>query len=140
MSQTSNPTIHQLQIGATAEVVKTFTQQDVEDFARLSGDNNPVHLNDAYAANTRFGKPIAHGMLSASLISACLGQKLPGLGTIYLSQTVRFLAPVYPGQEVRATVTVVEINVPKNRVRLQTQCHVQGVLVLDGEAWVLAPA
>ncbi|MEY3953367.1 MAG: hypothetical protein RLZZ397_247 [Pseudomonadota bacterium] len=139
MNSTPSFTIHQLQLGMTAEFVKTFTQQDVDDFARVSGDCNPVHLDAEFAAQSRFGRPIAHGMLTASLISACLGQRLPGQGTVYLSQSVRFMAPVYPGEEIKAQVTVMELLESKNRVRLQTQCWINDKLVLEGEAWVMAP-
>lgn len=139
MNSTPSFTIHQLQLGMTAEFVKTFTQQDVDDFARVSGDCNPVHLDAEFAAQSRFGRPIAHGMLTASLISACLGQRLPGQGTVYLSQSVRFMAPVYPGEEIKAQVTVMELLESKNRVRLQTQCWINDKLVLEGEAWVIAP-
>ena len=139
MNSTPSFTIHQLQLGMTAEFVKTFTQQDVDDFARVSGDCNPVHLDAEFAAQSRFGRPIAHGMLTASLISACLGQRLPGQGTVYLSQSVRFMAPVYPGEEIKAQVTVMELLESKNRVRLQTQCWMNDKLVLEGEAWVMAP-
>jgi len=139
MNSTPSFTIQQLQLGMTAEFVKTFPQQDVDDFARVSGDCNPVHLDAEFAAQSRFGRPIAHGMLTASLISACLGQRLPGQGTVYLSQSVRFMAPVYPGEEISAQVTVMELLESKNHVRLQTQCWINDKLVLEGEAWVMAP-
>ena len=129
-----------LQIGDTASLTKTFTDADVRAFASISGDNNPVHLDDDYAATTQFKKRIAHGMLTAGLISAILGMQLPGEGTIYLGQTINFRAPVYLGDTITATVTVSKMREGKPIVTLETVCKNQDdVVVLDGEAVVLAP-
>ena len=127
-----------LELGATASVTKQVTEMDIVAFAQLSGDVNPVHLNDAYAAQTRFKKRIAHGMLSAGLVSAVLGTKLPGPGTVYLSQNLKFRAPVQVGDEVTATATVVKQNEGKPIYTLETVCTNQdGVVVLEGEAVIL---
>ena len=113
---------------------------DVEVFASVSGDVNPIHLDETYAAGTRFGQRIAHGMFTASLISAVIGTKMPGPGAVYLSQTLRFLAPVKIGDVVAATVTVAELIEKGRRVRLDCACLVDGKSVLEGEAWVAVPA
>src|SRR5574343_1621755 len=112
--------IDQLQPGMSASLAKTVTEADIILFAGISTDVNPVHLDEEYAKGTMFGGRIAHGMLSAGFISAVLANKLPGPGTIYLSQTLKFKAPVRPGDTVTATVTVREVNVAKNRVILDT--------------------
>ena len=130
-----------LTVGATASRSKTFTEDDVRFFAHLSGDANPVHLDEAYAASTRFGRRIVHGMFTAALISAVLGNDLPGPGTIYLSQTLQFKAPVYLGDTVTATVEVTRIREERGIVTLATTCTRQdGTVVLVGEAVVLVPA
>lgn len=127
-----------LKVGDTAGVSKTITDQDIRAFAELSGDFNPVHLDDEFARTTRFGRRIAHGMLGASLISTVLGTKLPGQGAIYLSQTLQFLAPVFPGDTVTAIVTVTKIKEGKPIVTLETFCENQrGEKLIKGEAVVL---
>lgn len=118
---------------------KHFSQADIVRFAAVSGDDNPLHLDPGFAAATIFGGTIAHGFLAVSLISAVIGTRLPGAGTIYLSQTVSFKAPVRPDDEVTARVEVAEILAEKRRVRLLTDCRVGGKLVLNGEAWVIPP-
>lgn len=129
-----------LNIGDTASLSKTFTDEDVRAFAAISGDQNPVHLDEEYAAKTQFKKRIAHGMLTAGLISAILGTQLPGEGTIYLGQTINFKAPVYLDDTITATVTVVKMHERKPIVTLETVCKNQDdLVVLDGEAVVLAP-
>lgn len=115
------------------------TAADIDDFAKVTGDENPVHLDEVYAAQTRFGGRIAHGMLVAGFISAVLGNDLPGPGAIYLSQTLKFRRPVRIGDEVAARVEVTEIDAARARVSLKTVCEVAGELVVDGEAVVLAP-
>lgn len=127
-----------LKVGDTASLTKTITDADIRAFAELSGDRNPIHLDDEYAATTRFGRRIAHGMLAASLISTVLGTELPGTGTVYLSQNSRFVAPVYPGDTVTARVTVTNIRDDKPIVTLETICENQrGELLIKGEAVVL---
>jgi 3-hydroxybutyryl-CoA dehydratase len=129
--------IEDLSIGMSASFAKTITEADIVMFAGVSGDNNAVHINDEFAVTTPFGGRIAHGMLSASVISAAIANKLPGPGTVYLSQSLRFKAPVRPGDTVRATVTVKEVNEQRRRAVLETHCHVGNTLVIDGEALVM---
>jgi 3-hydroxybutyryl-CoA dehydratase len=129
-----------LTIGDSAEVSKTIDDAAVRAFAELTGDRNPVHLDEAYAATTRFGRRIAHGMLGASLISTVLAGRLPGPGSVYLSQTLRFTAPVYLGDTVTARVTVRHVRDDKPVVTLETVCTNQrGERVVVGEAVVLVP-
>jgi 3-hydroxybutyryl-CoA dehydratase len=127
-------------VGDSAEMRKTITDEDVRAFAELTGDRNPVHLDDEYAASTRFGRRIAHGMLGASLISAVLANELPGRGTVYLSQTLKFTAPVFLGDTVTARVVVKHVREDKPVVTLDTFCTNQhGERVVEGEAVVLVP-
>ncbi len=129
-----------LKVGDQATRTKTITDEDVQNFAKASGDTNPVHLDDAYAAGTRFERRIAHGMLTGSLISAILGNDLPGQGTIYLGQEFKFKAPVYIGDTITAMVEVVSYREDKRIATLHTTCtNQEGVLVIDGEAVVIAP-
>ncbi len=129
-----------LKVGMTASRTKTITAQDIELFAQASGDSNPVHLDDDYAATTIFKRRIAQGMLTAGLISAVLANDLPGPGTIYLSQSLQFKAPVYPGDAITATVQVTKYREDKRIATFHTTCTKQdGTLVLDGEAVVIAP-
>ena len=124
--------------GETAKLIKTVTQSDIEQFAELVGDRNPVHVNPDFAKKTRFGRPIAHGMWGLSLVSAVLGTKLPGPGTIYLSQTVQFKAPVFAGDTLTARVKVLEVRQDKPIVKLETTCENQkGEIILKGESVVL---
>ena len=133
-------TIDQLQLGDSAEFAKTVSESDIYLFAGVTGDMNPAHIDEDYAKGTFFKGRIAHGMLAAGFVSAVLGTRLPGPGTIYLSQSLSFKAPVPIGATVTARVEVVELTVEKNRVRLKTTCTDQnGTVILDGEAVVLAP-
>ena len=133
-------TIHEIKIGDSAAFQKTITETDIILFAGVSGDLNPAHINEVWAAGSRFKKRIAHGMLTASFVSAVLGLQLPGPGTIYLEQSLRFTAPAYIGDTVEAKVTVAEIIVEKNIVKLETTCTNQdGVLLLKGMATVMPP-
>ncbi|MHA6266183.1 MaoC family dehydratase [uncultured Aliiroseovarius sp.] len=132
--------IEELEIGMSRHVTKEVTDRDIEMFAEISTDRNPVHLDDDYANDTIFEGRIAHGMLTAGLISAVIGEQLPGHGTIYMGQSLTFLAPVRPGDTVRAEVTVMDIDHAKRRVTLKTECLVDGKPVLKGEAKVLAPS
>jgi len=130
-----------LQVGDTATLTKTITDEDIRAFAALTGDHNPIHLDDEYAATTRFGRRIAHGMLSAALISAVLANELPGRGSVYLSQSLRFVAPVYPGDTVTARVTITKLRADKPIVTLETVCTNQrDEQLLKGEAVVLVGA
>jgi len=125
--------------GDSASRTLTISDEMIRSFADLTGDHNPVHLDDAFASTTRFGRRIAHGMIAAGLISATLANELPGPGTVYLSQQLRFKAPVYPGDTITATVEVRDIRPDKPIITLATVCTNQdGTVVLDGDAVVLA--
>jgi 3-hydroxybutyryl-CoA dehydratase len=133
-------TIDEIKVGDTAEFAKTVSESDVYTYAGVTGDFNPAHIDASYAEKTFFKARIAHGMLSAGFISAVIGTKLPGTGTIYMKQDLKFLAPVRIGDTVTARVEVVEIVSEKNLVRLKTTCSIQdGTQVLDGEALVSPP-
>ena len=126
-------------VGDSAEITRTIEQADILAFADVTGDHNPVHVDEAFAQTTRFGRTIAHGMLSASLISAVLANKLPGAGSIYLGQTLQFVAPVFPGDEITARVTVKEIREGKPIMKLETVCiNQRDEVVIRGEATVLS--
>jgi 3-hydroxybutyryl-CoA dehydratase len=129
--------LEDLETGMTASYAKTVTDADITLFAGVSGDTNPVHLDDNFAAQTQFKQRIAHGMLSASFISAVFGTRLPGPGAIYMSQTLRFKAPVRVGDTVEARVTVREIIAEKKRVLFDTLCFVAGEVVLEGDACLM---
>jgi len=134
-------TIDKIKIGDTAEFSKTISESDVYMYAGISGDFNPAHINEAYAKNTFFKTRIAHGMLSAGFISAILGTQLPGPGAIYLKQELKFVAPVKIGDTITAKVEVIEINLEKNRIKLNTFCTNQNnKKVIDGEAVIMPPA
>ncbi len=125
-------------VGDTAEITRTIAAGDIEAFAEVTGDRNPLHLDDEFAKTTRFGRRIAHGMLSASLISSVLANKLPGEGSVYLGQTLQFVAPVFPGDEITARVTVTEARENRPIVKLETVCVNQhGDTVVRGEATIL---
>jgi len=129
--------VEDLRVGMSATYGKTVTDADIVLFAGVSGDNNAVHTNQEFAATTAFGGRIAHGMLSASFISAAIGTRMPGPGTIYLGQQLHFRAPVRPGETVNATVTVKSIDLKRARVVLDTVCQVGSTVVIDGEAVVM---
>ncbi|HEX6715976.1 MAG TPA: MaoC family dehydratase [Pyrinomonadaceae bacterium] len=127
-----------LSVGDSAEITKTIDQEDVDAFADVTGDHNPIHVDETFAQTTRFGRRIAHGMLTASLISSVLANKLPGQGSVYLGQTLQFVAPVFPGDEITARVTVKEIRQDKPIVKLETTCiNQRDEIVIRGEATVL---
>lgn len=132
--------IEDLEIGMMRSLQKEITDLDIELFARVSTDHNPVHLDEEYAQDTIFEGRIAHGMLTAGLISAVIGEQLPGHGTVYMGQSLKFIGPVRPGDVVTAEVEVLEIDYAKRRVKLDTRCLVDGKPVLKGEAMVLAPS
>jgi 3-hydroxybutyryl-CoA dehydratase len=129
-----------LSVGMAERVSKTVASSDVVGFAEVTGDRNPIHLSEHFAAQTPFGTRIAHGLYTASLISAVLGTRLPGPGAIYISQTLNFRAPVKIGDTVEVKVTVAELISEKFRARLTCACSVDGEPVLDGEAWVKVPS
>lgn len=132
--------VEDLEVGMARYLRKTITDRDIALFAEVSTDHNPVHLDDDYARDTIFEGRIAHGMLTAGLISAVIGEQLPGHGTIYMGQSLKFLAPVRPGDTVLAEVSVREIDYAKRRVTLDCRCSVGDTTVLKGEALVLAPS
>jgi len=129
--------IDEIAVGQSASLERVVTQDVINTFADASGDFNPVHVDPAFAANTMFKGTIAHGMLSAAYISAVLGTQLPGPGAIYMGQSLKFRAPVRPGDKVVTTCTVKEIILEKKRVLLDTVCKVGDTVVLDGEATML---
>lgn len=129
-----------LQVGMEATYVRRVTAADILSFAEVTGDRNPVHLDDDYAARTMFKAPIAHGMLTAGYISAVFGMQLPGPGAIYISQTLNFRAPVWIGNEVLAKVIIRELLPAKRRARFDCVCSVDDKAVLEGEAILMVPA
>lgn len=140
MEEIKGLTIDQLEVGQKASFTKTVTEADVYNFAGVTGDFNPAHMNEEYAKNTAFKTRIAHGMLSAGFISAVLGTQLPGPGTIYLNQDLRFTKPVHFGDTITATITVDELIKEKNRAILKTVCTNQdGDVVVEGVAKVMPP-
>ncbi|WP_246794788.1 MaoC family dehydratase [Burkholderia perseverans] len=137
MNESGGYDIEDLVVGMSERFVKTLTEHDVVLFATATGDHNPVHLDDDYARGTRFGGRIVHGMLSASVISAALASRLPGPGTIYLSQNLHFRRPVKPGETLSAIVTIRELLPQRQRAVLATVCEVDGRVVVEGEAVVM---
>lgn len=129
-----------LEVGMSALSARTVTEADIATFAGVSGDMNPLHVNREFAATTRWEVPIAHGMLTASLISCLVGMRLPGPGCVWMSQSLKWLKPVRPGDTVYARATIEELIPEKRRARLRTTCHVRDELVLDGEALTMVPS
>ncbi len=126
-------------VGDTAEMTKVFTEEDVYLFAGITGDRNPVHISKEYAAKTRFRERIVHGVLTAGLVSAAIGMKLPGPGCLYVSQRIEFLKPVKIGDEITARVEIVEV-ISEKRLRLRTLCvNQRQEIVIDGEAVIIPP-
>ena len=138
MNELNGHDFEDMHVGMTATFAKTITEADIVLFAGASGDNNAMHINEEFASTTPFKSRIAHGMLSASVISAAIANKLPGPGTIYMKQSLEFRAPVRAGDTVHATVTVRELHPEKKRVVLETVCTVRGTVVITGEALVKA--
>ena len=137
---TKGKSIDELKVGDSAQFSKTITEKDINDFARVTGDFNPLHLDQGYAEKTIFKGRIAHGLLSVGLLSSILGNILPGHGTIYLSHEIKFLAPVRIGDTITAKVEVIEVVPEKNRAEFRTTCTNQdGKLVVDGIAWAMPP-
>jgi len=129
-----------LELGMEASHEKTVSEDDIASFAEVSGDYNPVHMDEDYAAGTFFKSRIAHGMLTASFISTVLGTRLPGPGCIYLSQNLRFLAPVRIGDTVKALARVASLDMTKRRAQFACHCEVNGKIVVEGEAMVFVPS
>lgn len=126
-------------IGMSASYSQTITDADIKSFAGISGDRNPVHVDDVYAENSRFKKRIAHGLMSASYFSALFGTQLPGPGCVYVAQSLNFLRPVYLGDTVIASVTVKSLNIEKRRIFFDTVCKVKNKVVINGEAELYLP-
>lgn len=131
--------IDELAVGDSATLTRTFSQDDIDAFARISGDDNPAHVDAEWADASMFGGRVVHGVLTAGLISAVLGTQLPGPGSIYLSQTLKWLAPVKPGDELTATATISEIVAEKKRVVIETVVRCGETVVLTGEALIMPP-
>lgn len=131
--------IEELKTGQSASYERTVTEDDIVRFAEVSGDDNPVHLDEEFAASTMFKGRIAHGMLAAAFISTTVGTKLPGYGAIYISQALKFKAPVRIGDTVVTTATVKEVNVERKRVKMETICQVGDVVVVEGDAELMVP-
>jgi 3-hydroxybutyryl-CoA dehydratase len=131
--------IEKIKKGMEVSYSQTITDADVKAFAGISGDNNPVHMSEEYANKSPFKKRIAHGFLSVSFFSALFGTKLPGPGCVYVSQSLKFVKPVYLCETVTATVSVIEVNIDKRRVYFKTICTVNGKVVIKGEAELYMP-
>lgn len=140
VDQVGTVPLEDLKVGMSATLTKTIDAGTVRDFAKVSEDRNPIHIDEDAGRESMFGQTIAHGMLVGSLFSALLGERLPGHGTIYLGQTLRFQAPVPVGATVEATVFVSEIAVERKRVTLTCEAKVDGKLVVTGDATVMAPS
>lgn len=134
-----NIPIGEIKVGMSASYSQTITDSDIKGFAGISGDRNPVHLDDCYAKNTRYKKRIAHGMMTASFFSALFGTKLPGQGCLYVAQSLKFKRPVYVDDTVTATIEVTKVDLKKNRVYFSTNCYVSGRVVTTGEAEIYVP-
>jgi 3-hydroxybutyryl-CoA dehydratase len=140
MLMTKGKSVHELKVGNSAQISNTITETVIHDFAKATGDFNPIHLDQTYAEKTQFKGRIAHGALSIGYISSVLANLLPGPGSIYLSQEIKFLAPVRIGDVIAARVEVVELTPEKNRVKFKTTCVNQnGEVVVDGTAWIMPP-
>ena len=131
--------LEEIEIGMEVSYSQTITDTDVKAFSGISGDKNPLHMDDEYAKNSRYKKRIAHGMLSASFFSALFGTKIPGEGCVYVAQSLQFKRPVYLGDTVVATVTVTKVDLDKRRVFFRTTCKVKNKIVIDGEAELYVP-
>lgn len=132
--------IEDLEVGMSTEISKTFSQRDLAMYAELSMDDNPLHMNEEFASLTRAGGAVLHGMITASLISAIIGTRLPGPGSLWMAQEMRFLAPVRVGENVLAAARVTDVDRDKQRIRLATVCTVAGNEVLDGHALIWVPS
>jgi 3-hydroxybutyryl-CoA dehydratase len=140
MLMTKGKSVHELKVGNSAQISNTITETVIHDFAKATGDFNPIHLDQTYAEKTQFKGRIAHGTLSIGYISSVFANLLPGPGSIYLSQEIKFLAPVRIGDVIAARVEVVELIPEKNRVKFKTTCVNQnGEVVVDGTAWIMPP-
>jgi 3-hydroxybutyryl-CoA dehydratase len=128
-----------LEVGMSGSIVREFSEQDVRLFSELSGDNNPIHLDECVAAKSKFGRRIVHGALVSSLFSAIFGAHIPGAGAIYVYQDVRFVKPVFLGSKVKASVELAAMDHARNRVHFDCVCHVDGEKVAEGKAVLIVP-
>lgn len=140
MAEAEQYFLEDLEVGMTATYDRVVTEDMIEQFAEVSGDFNPLHLDESYAQETMFKGRIAHGILSAGFISKIFGTVMPGKGSVYISQTLRFLAPVRIGDTVSTTVEVMEINTEKKRVSFKSRCRVDRTVVIDGDALIMVPS
>jgi len=131
--------IEEISVGMEASYSRVITSSDICSFADISGDNNPIHTNEVYAKKSRYGQRVAHGLMTASYFSALFGTKIPGEGCVYVSQSLRFKRPVYVGDNVVATVTVIDIDLSRRRISFKTVCRVGNRIVTDGEAEICTP-
>jgi 3-hydroxybutyryl-CoA dehydratase len=139
MQQDKGPDFGSLAEGMEASFSQVITESHIRSFSEISGDYNPIHLDKEYAGNSRYKGVIAHGLLSASFFSGLFGTKLPGPGCVYVSQTLRFIRPIYPGDTVTATVTIKSIDAKKRRIVFDTKCNVKGKIAICGEAEIYVP-
>jgi 3-hydroxybutyryl-CoA dehydratase len=139
ISELSGYFFEELEVGMSAAYARTIGPADIVMFAGISGDTNPMHLNEEYAAATMFEGTIAHGFLCSSFISTVIGTRLPGPGCVYVGQSLKFKAPVRPGDTVTARAVITELDAGRNRVKLRTTCTVGATVVIDGEADILVP-
>ena len=139
MNNPQGLTLYEIEIGMSASYSQTITDADIKAFAGLSGDNNPVHMSEEYACESRFKKRIAHGLISASFFSALFGTRLPGPGCVYVGQNLKFKKPVYIGDTVTATVSVTSIDLAKNMIFFSTMCFVKNKIVISGTAEIYIP-
>ena len=140
MTEVNQYFLEDLEVGMTADYERVVTEDMITSFADVSGDNNPLHLDEDYAQGTMFKGRIAHGILGASFISKIFGTVMPGKGSVYISQTLRFIAPVRIGDTVTTTVEVMDINAEKKRVSFHSKCRVGRTVVIDGDALILVPS
>ncbi len=131
--------IKEIEVGMSASHSQTITEEDIESFAKVSGDYNPIHMCEEYAKHSRFNRRIAHGMISASFFSALFATKIPGKGSIYVSQSLNFIKPVFLGDTVIATVKVIKIDLDRQRVFFETFCQVENKIVINGTAEIYVP-
>lgn len=135
----NNIPIEKIEVGMSASYSQTVSDADIKSFAGISGDRNPVHIDEKYAENSRYKKRIAHGLMTASYFSALFGTKIPGEGCVYVSQSLNFKRPVYIGDTVIATIEVTKVDLEKSRVWFKTTCKVNNKIVTDGEAEIYIP-
>ena len=135
----NNISIDDMYVGMKADITRTITESDINEFARISGDHNPIHIDNEYAKKSRYKKKIAHGLLSASFFSALFGTKLPGTGCVYTYQSLKFKRPIYVGDVVNSIIKVKSIDKKNKKIMFSTQCIVKAKIAIDGEAEIYIP-